>query len=321
MPRPSSSTTIQRADLGALAYEYYMENDQFIGLDLLPVFEVGEKSSDYPVIPIEALMKMPKSLKRAPRGAYQRGDYEFETGTYTCEEYGWEEPIDEVEAALYRRFFDAESVATLRATKILLRDMEKRIADAVMNVSNITNTSAVTVEWSSAAGAKPKKDSDYAITTLYETTGVPVDTVAMSWKVFKNLMKTAEIKDYLQYTNPHMLSTREQQKEMLARYFDVERVLIGGAQYDSAGRGKAFSLSNIWSNEYVLFARVSDGGQDLKDPCLGRTFLWTEDSPEILVTEQYREEQIRSDVYRVRHNVDEAFVFTGAGFLLSNITA
>ena len=62
-------------------------------------------------------------------------------------------------------------------------------------------------------------------------------------------------------------------------------------------------------------------GRDLREPCLGRTFLWTADSPQNIVTEQYREEQSRSTIYRVRHSVDEAFVFTGAGYLLSNITA
>jgi hypothetical protein len=36
--------------------------------------------------------------------------------------------------------------------------------------------------------------------------------------------------------------------------------------------------------------------------------------------EQYREEKKRSEVYRARHDVAEAFVFKGAGYLLSNIT-
>jgi hypothetical protein len=65
--------------------------------------------------------------------------------------------------------------------------------------------------------------------------------------------------------------------------------------------------------------RVSSGGPDLREPCIGRTFLWTADSPQNIVTESYREEQTRSDIYRVRQYTDEAFVFTGAGYLLSNI--
>ena len=55
-------------------------------------------------------------------------------------------------------------------------------------------------------------------------------------------------------------------------------------------------------------------------PCLGRTFLWANDSPANLMVEQYREEQTRSTIYRSRQHVDEAFVFSGAGYLLGNLT-
>jgi hypothetical protein len=39
-----------------------------------------------------------------------------------------------------------------------------------------------------------------------------------------------------------------------------------------------------------------------------------------MITEQYREESIRSWVYRVRNNVDEALVYAGAGYLISGVT-
>ena len=58
MPRPTSATTVQRPDLGALAYEYLIDAAArgFIGMSVMPLFEVPEKSSDYPVIPIESLV-------------------------------------------------------------------------------------------------------------------------------------------------------------------------------------------------------------------------------------------------------------------------
>ena len=67
-------------------------------------------------------------------------------------------------------------------------------------------------------------------------------------------------------------------------------------------------------------AVLAGGGQNLKEPCLGRTFLWEEDSPGMLTTEQYREEQTRSDIYRVRQNTDECIQFTGAGYILTGVT-
>ena len=321
--RPTSGTTLQRPDLGAIAYEYMSEASQmgFIGLEVMPIFRVSESSADYPKIPIEALLKLPDT-KRAPRSDYGRSDYEFETGTYACVEHGWEEAIDDVEAKLYQRYFDAEEVATRRAVDIILRSQEARIASAVFNTANITGTAAVSTEWSSGATATPRSDVTTGKQAMRAASGLMPNALAMNLKVFENLLRCAEITDALQYTNPIQLGGLDAQKAALAMYFGVDRLLVGGAVKDGAKKGQDVSISDIWDSEYVGLLKVSDGGMDLREPALGRTFLWTEDSPENTVVETYREDSKRSDIVRVRHNVDDdAFTFTGAGYLLSNITA
>lgn len=320
MPRPTSATTIQRPDLGAIAFEYMMEASQlgFIGLQIMPLFEVPQQSADYPIIPIEALLKL-QDTARAPRGNYNRSDYEFEMGTYACKEHGWEEPVDDVEAALYRRFFDAEEVAVKRAVDIILRAQEARIAAKVFNTGNITNTAAVAIEWDTAATAVPRSDVNTAKEAMRAATGLTPNALVISHKVFSSLLVCKSITDALQYTNPLQINSEEAQRRLLSQYFGLE-VLVGNAIKDGKKKGQSYSISDIWDDEYAGLFKLSAGGQDLREPCLGRTFLWTEDSPSNTVTEQYREDKIRSNVYRIRHNVDECFIFTGAGYLLSNIT-
>lgn len=320
MPNPTSGTTLQRPDLGALAYEFYKDaaSRGFIGLEVLPVFEVPQVSMDYPKIPIEAFMKLQKT-DRARRGDYNRSDYEFETGTFACEEHGWEEAIDDVERKLYQRFFDAEEVAVLRAVNIILRNHERRVAAAVQSTANVTNTAAVTIEWSTPATAIPRADVFGAKNALRLATGVNVDSMAINATVLNNLLLSAEVKDALKYTNPLEMGSMQQQIAQLSQYFGLE-LLVAGGLYDTTKKGQSFTLAELWDDEYcLLFAKST--GMDLETPSLGRTFLWVEDSPDILTTETYREEKKRSDIYRVRHQVDEAFIFTGAGYLLSNITA
>jgi hypothetical protein len=321
MPRPTSATTIQRPDLASIAYEYMMEASErgFIGLDIMPIFEVSEKSAEYPVIPIEALLKL-QTTKRAPDGSYPRSGYEFETDNYSCSEDGWEEKVDDVEAKMYARFFDAEELAVKRAVDILLRGQEKVIADAVFNTSNFSST-AVTTEWSTAATCTPRADINTGKVAMRAASGLRPNVLAMAEKVFNNVLMASEITDALKYTNPIELGGLEAQKRILAQYFGVDRILVGGAIYDAAKKNKSMSLTDIWDDEYVGLFRVSEGGLALKEPVVGRTFLWTDDSPENLVTESYREEQTRANIYRVRHNTDPEFIFTGAGYLLSNITA
>lgn len=320
MPRPTSGTTIQRPDLGAIAFEYMLEASRrgFIGLEILPLFDVMEQSADYPFIPIEAMLKL-QDTKRAARGNYNRSDYEFETKTYACKEHGWEEPVDDKEAELYRRFFDAEEIAVLRATDIILRNHEKRVADKVFNSSNITNGASVTNEWDDATNATPRSDVFGGRNALRLATGVVVDSMAISATVLNNLLLTAEVREALKYTNPLEMGSMEQQVAQLSQYFGLT-LLVGGAQYDSTAKGQSFTLAELWDDEYCLLFKMARS-MDLKDPALGRTFLWTADSPDILTTEQYREEQTRSNVYRARHNVDERLTAAGAGYLLENITS
>ena len=287
MPRPTSATTLQRPDLGAIAYEYMLEASQrgFIGLSLLPIFGVPEQSADYPVIPIESLLKL-QDTSRSARGNYNRSDYKFETGTYSCKEHGWEEPVDDSEASLYRRYFDAEEVAVMRAVDILLRDQEARIAAKVFNTSNITATADVATPWSTAASCAPLTNVTAGKIAMRAASGLAPNVVAMSLKVFETLLLSSELKDAFKYTNPLEIGSVDAKKRLLAQYFGVEQVLVGGAIKDGAKKGQSFSISDIWDDEYVGLFKVSNGGADLRDPCLGRTFLWSADSPDNLVTEQ-----------------------------------
>ncbi|MFA6148660.1 MAG: major capsid protein [bacterium] len=316
--QPKSGTTVGRPDLGAIAYEYLLEASQrgFIGLEIFPIFDVTEQSAQYPIIPLEALLKVPDT-SRAPRGAYNRGDWEFEMGNYACRENGWEEPVDDSEANLYRRYFDAEEVATRRAVDILLRSQEIRCAGKAFSTAALPD-SAVGVAWSTAATATPRADVSTAKTNMRNSSGLEPNVIAMSKATFDALLLTKEIMDVFRYTNPIEIGGFEAQRRIMAMYFGVDRILVGNAIRDTAKKGKDAVIADIWNKNVVGLFTVG-GGPDLRQPVLGRTFLWTAESPQNLTTESYREEKRRSNIYRVRQHTDEAYVFTGAGYLLTGV--
>ena len=174
--------------------------------------------------------------------------------------------------------------------------------------------------WDLPATCTPKADVKAGIKALRDGRGIMPNVAVMNWEVAQNVLVSAELKTYLQYTSPHLIETEQAQLDMLAKYFGVQRVLVAKALYDTAKKGKTATLADVWSHDYVGLFRLAEQIMDLREPCLGRTFLWTGDSPEMLVTEQYREEDIRANIYRVRNNIDERFVFTGAGYLISGVT-
>ncbi|MCB2188821.1 MAG: hypothetical protein KQJ78_20570 [Deltaproteobacteria bacterium] len=321
--RPTPGTTLLRPDLGALNFEYAVEASQrgFIGTTIMPYFPTALASGSYPVIPAEVFLKLPDTHRTA-RAGYARSDWQFSDDTYSCQEYGFEEVIDDSERNMYEGIYselDIEAISAMRAMDILLRGQEKRIADMVFNTSNLT-AHAVTTEWSTTATASPITDVRTGKEAVRKACGLEPNILVIAKAVFDNLVMCAQIAERVQYTTPVEMMDEEAQRRLLSQALGVQ-VRVGNAIYDAAKKGQDLSATDIWDDEYALLARVPTNPLDLKEPCLGRTFLWTGDAPQEIVTEQYRSNEVRGDVIRVRTNVGEVFVCTAAAYLMSNITA
>jgi hypothetical protein len=213
-----------------------------------------------------------------------------------------------------------EQITVRRINNLHLLAQEKRIADMVFNTNNFT-AHAVTNEWDDKTNATPIDDVKDGMETVRLATGVEPNALAINKSVFNNLLRCDQIAGELQYTEPITRQPFEAQRRIVAEMFGLAELLVAGAVYDSAAKGQASSIGNLWSGEYGMLCRVAMDPEDLEEPCLGRTMLWTEDSPDNAVVEQYREEQTRSDIFRVRHSTDEVFIMSSCGYLLSNLTS
>lgn len=329
---PTSDTALSRPDLGLLAKAYYDMSPTmgFIGQRIFPVLGVPEASSTYPVLPASVMMSL-QDIDRALRSDFPRSDYEFEQGQYITSGKGWEELIDDDERKLYSSRFDADVVAVERATGIVLRRHEKTVADRTFNTSRFTPT-AVTNEWDDAANADPKGDVKTGKAAIREASGITDPSLIISLKVFENVRTCDQVVDQLKYTFPG-IDISQLTMEQLARILDVKEVIVGGAGYNSANKGLAASISDIWSDEYAMLTSVATDVRDFGRPAIGRTFLWEDSTPDILTTEQYREESKMSDVFRVRQYIDVAYmqsfddsmaiksdISNAVSYLMSNIT-
>jgi hypothetical protein len=321
--RAKNDSAIYRPDLGMTVMEYAEGNTMgFIGLEIMPIFRTGLSSASYPVIPKEALLSVPDTA-RAPRGRYNRGDWDYERGYFTTSEHGWEEPVDDSERALIEQEGSegiGDFIATKRAWNHIMRSQEKRIAAKLFNASNFTAHS-VSDEWDDATNATPITDVNDGRSAFRLQCGMLPDALVISWNTFQDLKECDQIVNRLKYTFPG-IDINKMTSDQLAAVFDVPRVLIGGSIYNSNGKGLDASVSDIWDDEYAALVKIS-ASPDITDPGVGRTFLWTEDSPQNPIVEQYREDNSRSDIFRVRHNTDEAFLQSkdDSGTVKSNIAA
>lgn len=323
MSSPAPSTAIQRPELNATFKEWsnVAEIQGFIGYEALRVFESARQSGNFAKMTIENLAKRSADIKRASGGTYARQQYEFTTDNFVTEEYGAEEPIDERNARIYAHYFDAEMVARDRAVARVLREVEIEIAAAVFSATTWTGaalTTGITHEWDDYANAVPVDDVIKARQKIRAASGLDANAVILNHKVFENALQCDSVIDRVKYAgfdDPKMLGM-----QALAALFHVDMILVGKGWYDSAGESLTTSLAPIWSDEYVMVARVAAGG-DVAEPCIGRAFHWSGDGSSLGATiESYRDETRRANIIRARTELDVKILYPEAGHLLSNAT-
>jgi hypothetical protein len=204
--------------------------------------------------------------------------------------------------------------------QIIKRSAEKRIASMVFNETNFT-AHAVSAKWDAASTGKPITDINDGKLAFRTQCGMPADALILSYYSFVKMRTNAQIIDQLKYTFPG-IDLNALNTQHLAQLFDVPRVLVAGGVYNSANKGLDASVADIWDKTYAALVKISSGN-DLTQPGLGRSFYWVSDSATEPIVESYREEQSRSDVFRVRYDVDERLLqsFDSSNAVKSNIAA
>lgn len=323
MGSPSASLATLRPELGTM-YEFDLEMDRrgFIATRVAPVLEVGSQAGVFGKIPVEQLLETPET-SRAPGSNYSRGNWKFTSASYATEEHGREEPVDDREARMYQQYVDAEMVATSRAYDAVLRNAEIRMASLIFNATTWgALTTAVGTEWSTAATATPIANIKTACESVWTQCGLWPNALIVTRHVFRNLRVCAEVIAAIAASGAGDKATQGRVTEQqLAEVFDLPYIIVAGGTKNTANKGQAATFDKIWDDEYAMVCRIAETN-DVREPCIARTFHWGEDGSSIGGTvESYRDEAIRGDIIRVRHDVDELVMYTECGHLLSNITA
>ena len=324
MPTPTTSSLNVRSDLAAfMEFDLESERQGYIATKVLPVVEVGLQSDNPGRVPLEALL-FNGDTARNSGSAYNRGSWKFERFAYATQENGWEEPVDARDEKRYRELLQVDRVANARAQGIVARNQEKRVADLVFNASTWTGaslTTGVTNEWDDAVNCTPITDVEAAVKKVYENSGLWANALVINRQVFRNLRNSEQIIERIASSGAGSpTKASDITTEMLKAVFDLEHIIVAGASKNSENEGQAAKPSQIWSGEYAMVCRVSNSA-DMRDPCIGRTFHWSEDGSVIGGTiDEYEEIQSRSRIIRVRHDTDEVIMYKEAGHLLSNIT-
>jgi hypothetical protein len=294
----------------------------FIGYRALPIIGASREAGKFGRIPLAQLLKN-ADVKRNSRSGYPRGDWTFTDVSFATEEFGFEEPVDDRDAKMYDDYFNAEMISAGLARDTVLREAEKRIAAMIFNTGTWTGaslTTAVGVTWATPATAVPITDVNAAVGKVYDNTGMWPNCLIINRKVFRGLRVVTQVKDSIQSSGAGFPTrARDITVAQLREVFDLDYVLVAGGTKNSANEGQAASPGQIWGGGFAMICRIATT-DNIKEPCVGRTIHWSEDGSTPGGTmETYRDETVRSDIVRCRHDVDEIVIEPKFGHLLTNI--
>lgn len=322
MANPSTSLATLRPDLDGSFMEFDLESNQqgFIATQVFPVLSPRSQAGSFGKIPIEQLLKE-RDTTRAPGAGYSRSTFQFTKDTFATEEQGAEEPVDDREEQMYASYFDAEVIAASRARNAVRMNAEKRVAAAVFNATTFASfTTAVGDEWDDATSATPIADVEAAVQSVWDQTGIWPDTMIINRKVFRNLRNTDDIISRVKFQGFMDVRAGNIPIAALSQVFDLPKLIVANSARDSAQEGQDTVIAPVWSDEYCMICKTANTN-DIQEPCLGRIFHWTADGSQIDGRmETYRDEVVRADIVRSRHDVDEKMLYVEMGHLLSNIT-
>lgn len=300
MPSPSSPSTFQRPDLG-LAYEQFdllAHMQGFVGFRVFTPVRVAVASGNYSKVELAQLLNDDLNVKRAPGAPYARGTSQFKQASFACSERGAEEPLDDRERAIYGytgvRF---EQLAADRATSRVLRNAEIEIATAAQTTSGSNATGAGTA-WSTHANATPVKNVLAARESFRSANGFYPNAIVIPAPAVTHLRQCEEFQDYIKYGGAPGIDPVRVDESALAQMFQIPNVIIAGAVKNTKPGTQTPSLTDIWTSSIVTLLQVAQT-EDLKEPAMGRTFMFQD-----LVLEQYRDESVRGDVIRSRIDLD-----------------
>ncbi len=315
MPQPTVSDVHVDAILTNMSIAYMQESYAFVASRAFPQVNVQKQSDKYFTYSQADFFRDQVQLRADGTQSAGTG-YSLSTETYACEVYALHKDIGDQVRANSDAPLDPDMDATRFLTQQMLIRQEVEWAAAAFT-TGVWGTDATPGTLWSAANSTPIADVEAGKNTVLTNTGYVPNTLIMSYKVFSALMDNADIVDRIKYTTQDSVSA-----DLLARLFNVDRVLIMAGTYNTAAEGATASYSQVGDRDALLCYTPSNPG--LMQPSAGYTMVWSGLSAGMGTSSaisRFRMEAEKADRIEIEAAWDTKIVSSALGYFFSNPVA
>lgn len=295
--------------LGNVSVKY--SNDTFIADVILPMIKVAKQTGKYYVYDKSNLRT--DTTGRAIGSPANEIDFGVApSGSFSCDDHALKGFVpdqiqDQADAAINPLVDETETI-----TEKLLLDREIGAANMLTSTAIMTqNTTLVgTAQWSDYQNSDPIGDVRTGRTNVHGQIFRKPNTLILGKQVFDMLAEHPQIIERIKYSQLGVVT-----EELLARIFQVAKVLVGEAGYNSAHEGQTDSLAYVWGKSAVL--AYINPKISLKMVTLGATFTYQQRQ-----VKRWRDEDREGTYVRIgQDNYDQVIIAVGAGYLIKNAIA
>jgi hypothetical protein len=286
-------------------------NDTFIADLVLPMVKVSKQTGKYYIYD-KANLRIDKTNRAAGSAANEIDFGVAPSGTFACDDHALkgfvaDEIQDQADAALNPLVDETETV-----TEKLMLDREQNAANLLQSTSNLTQNTTLsgTSQWSDYNNSDPIGDIRLARTTIHTNTFKRPNTIIMSKVVFDILMDHPQIIERIKYSQLGVVTA-----ELMARVFQVEKIVVGEAGSNTAHEGQTDVLAYVWG-KHCIVAYIAPQVK-IKMLTLGVTFTYS-----TRIVKRWRDEDREGTYVRIGNdNYVQKIIAAAAGYFIQNAVA
>jgi hypothetical protein len=283
-------------------------NAEFIGHMLFPIVDIPVRGMRVIRFGKESFRMM--NTRRAPGAETARVQYGYASDPVALAQDSLEGvvPWENMEEASKVPGINLASGSIEMVLDLIGLGREHAIAQLARNPANYGANNKLALagadKWSDDA-SDPSKDIEAAKEQVRRRIGRYPNLLTLGPDVFNALKNHPKIKEQFKYTSSDSLTA-----EMLAKYFNIEKVIVGQAVFLAENASDDADAQDVWGNDAIL--SYTPKGSNYRIPSFGYTYRL---NGHPLVEKPYDERNRKSWIYPVTEDWSPELVGAEAGFL------
>lgn len=315
MPQPTPGDVHVNGPLTNISVAYVQGAGAFAADKMFPIVPVQKQSDLYYLFSKEDFLR-DEAKPRAPATESAGGGFTLTTDSYNAVVEAFHKDIDDQLRSNADSVLSLDRAATEYVTQKMLIRRERRFVTKYFS-SGIWGTDITPGTLWSAAGSDPQKDVETGKMAVQSVSGFLPNTLLLGPRVMSALRTNAAIRDQFKYTSADSIDN-----DMIARYFNIDRVLTMEGVYTSTVEGASVQTTDFIGGKHALLAYVAPS-PSLMTPTAGYTFAWSGFTGSIdgMRIKRFRMEHLGADRIESEMAYDMKKVAAAMGYFFASVVA